>query len=77
MCSFPNYEFRGQISGLVHYIGGKTSGSSFKGFLEEIIADNSLISYYFKVTQCTNCAFNYYTDPLSGSCTACSSACPT
>ena len=64
------YEFRGQISGMQFYIGA-SSGTSFTGFFDEIIANNTVISTYSRTIPYNDCLFNNYYDLATKTCNAC------
>ena len=65
-----NFEFRGEVSDLLIYFGGDTT-ASFTGFLDEIYADNSVITLYNKFPPWITCEYNEYFNTDSDSCLAC------
>ena len=75
---FSNFEFLGQVSSLNTDLGDYNSGSSFTGFLMEIIADNTVITTYTKLfPQIPDalCNYNQYYDGTA--CQNCQSSCST
>ena len=73
-----NYEFRQQFLNPIYYIGASVSGQTFRGFLYEFYADNSVIKDYNSQYGVLACDIGYYmTYTTAEVCVACDSSCPT
>ena len=73
--TISGFEFRGQVSDMVMYFGGQTSGGSFAGFFDNVAAYNSAITTYSSYAPFLECNYNeyitysgnyYYCNPCSG-----------
>ena len=64
-------EFRGQVSNMLMYFGGSTSGLSFTGFFHKIYADNSASITSKLLAPANSCEYNEFYTPSTGLCAAC------
>ena len=70
--TIANFEFRGQVSNLLSYFGGATTGNSFTGFFYHIFADNIVNNYNSIKLPTVLCEYNEYYDISTSLCMSCS-----
>ena len=74
--SYSNVEFRGQKNNLSYQFGG-SAGTSFIGFIAQIVVDNAVITSYIMNQPFVNCLYNEYYNPISENCNSCPPSCTT